>query len=112
LTRSDLDALRARIADETGSIHDELTELAWLLLYELEQARMRDGLVRSAYARLLGAARSTLAASARGEADPLVYLHYELYRPGQFPPHGIPTALPLTDARGGVTLSGCEGSDQ
>jgi hypothetical protein len=87
-----------------SSGHGVVDPAAVLLLFEVEQARVRDGLVRVAYAGLLGAARATVAACDRGEADPLVHLRHELDRYGQLPPAGVAPAQLLADAAGTSAL--------
>jgi hypothetical protein len=103
MARTDLDELRDRIADEVEPI--ELAELAWLLLHELESARMREGTLRAAYAGLLAAARASVAAAARGELSPLVYVAHELDRHGQLPPPEAEPGRILADAAGTVALA-------
>ncbi len=103
VTRSDLDALQDRIADEVEPV--ELAELAFLLLHELETVRIREGTLRGAYTRLLAAARASVAAATRGEPSPLLYVAHELDRHGQLPPTGAEPARLLADAAGTATLA-------
>jgi hypothetical protein len=103
MTRADLDELRIRIADEVEPV--ELGELAWLLLHELESARMREGTLRGAYTGLLAAARASVAAATRGEPVPLAYLIHELDRRGQLPPTGADPGRLLADAAGTVAMA-------
>lgn len=82
MTRSEFDDIRAHIAAEEGH-SDELLRLAWALLDDLEQARLREASLCARYLGLLGAARATMASDAVGDPDPLTFLRHELGEKGQ-----------------------------
>lgn len=100
MTRSDLDVIRASVADAAHLPPGELAGLAEALLGELERSRMRETRLRLAYANLLAAARATVAAAVEdgGDGDPLVFLVHELDEHGQLPPAGQPARRVLADA--------------
>jgi hypothetical protein len=62
-------------------------------------------LLRADYARLLAAARATVAAAQAGTPDPLVYVEAELARHGGLPPRGASVPAVLADARTAMMLA-------
>ena len=62
-------------------------------------------LLRAEYARLLAAARATVAAARTGAPDPLVYVEAELARHGGLPPRGASVPVVLADARTAMMLA-------
>ncbi|WP_084965990.1 hypothetical protein [Thermoactinospora rubra] len=106
MTRSEFDDIRAHLAD--GTTHpSELLSIARDLVDDLEQARMREAVLRTYYLRLLTAARATIAADAAGADDPLSFLRHELAERGQLPQDGEAVQRILADARAAAALLAC-----
>jgi hypothetical protein len=57
------------------------------------------------YADLLAAARASVAAAARGDADPVAYVRSLLAYRGQLPPDGASPLVILADARTALHLA-------
>ncbi len=62
--------------------------------------------VRAGYAELLAAARASVAAAARGDADPLSWVRGVLEDRGQLPAPGARPAQVVADARAAMRLTG------
>lgn len=91
MCRSQLDTVRARLADAAYLPRAELGDIAGRLLAELERTRMREALIRTEHAQLVAAAQATLAARGRRPSPLppwLVLLEHELTTRG----HRIPAA--------------------
>lgn len=74
-----------------------------------EARAQRLALLRAEYARLVAAARASVAAAAAGQADPLVYVRAELARHGGLPPRGLTASAVLADAAGAMQVAGRAG---
>jgi len=68
-------------------------------------AEARLALLRAEYARLVTAARASVAAARAGAADPLVYVEAELARQCGLPPQGATVLAVLADAGAAMTLA-------
>ncbi|MFD2349045.1 hypothetical protein ACFSTC_06050 [Nonomuraea ferruginea] len=77
MTRSEYDDIRAFLADPATQAGD-LLDVARTLVEDLEQARMREAMLRTHYLRLLTAARATVAAEHAGAPDPMTFVRHEL----------------------------------
>jgi hypothetical protein len=97
MTRSEFDDIRAHIAAEDPR-SGGLLDIARELLDDLEQARMRESILRTYYLGLLTAARATVAADMAGDASPMTFLVHELDKHGQMP-SGEQIERILSDAR-------------
>lgn len=112
MTRSELDHIRARIADlaaqaraglgqaadvDTAATALELADIAVRLHGELERARMAAHAQHMALLELLAAARATLAAAHQGEAR-LAHLEHALAAHGWLPDPGASPERILADA--------------
>jgi hypothetical protein len=62
--------------------------------------------VRAGYAELLAAARASVAAAARGDADPVAWVRGVLEDRGQLPEPGARPAQVVADARSAMRLAG------
>lgn len=98
MTRSEFDDIRAHIAAEEGD-SDDLVQIARTLLDDLEQARLREAMLRARYLGLLTAARATVASDSVGDPSPLTFLRHELGKRHQLPVNGEDAARILADAR-------------
>ncbi|GAA4565278.1 hypothetical protein [Planotetraspora kaengkrachanensis] len=107
MTRSEFDDIRAHIAAEDPR-SGGLLDIARELLDDLEQARMRESLLRTYYLGLLTAARATVAADMAGDASPMTFLEHELGKHGQLP-SGEQIERILSDARTAQALLACIG---
>ncbi|MBO3744882.1 hypothetical protein J5X84_02300 [Streptosporangiaceae bacterium NEAU-GS5] len=83
----------------------ELAGIVTKLAAELERCHIREGLLRSEYQRLLGAARATIAADNNCEPAPLTHLRWVLGRHGQLPADGQSALHVLADASATRTLA-------
>lgn len=106
MTRSEFDDIRAFLADEAADLGDVLA-LARELVDDLEDARLREALLRMHYLRLLTAARATMAADLLGESEPLAFVRHELATRGQVPEDGETAHRILSDARAAAELLEC-----
>ncbi|WP_271222731.1 hypothetical protein [Streptosporangium carneum] len=104
MTRSEFDDIRAHIDAEADHPGD-LLRLARSLLSDLEDARMREAMLRAQHLRLLTAARATAAAEAAGCSTPLTYVTEELARQGQLPLTEDEVNQILVDARTATALA-------
>jgi hypothetical protein len=68
-------------------------------------AEARLALLRSEYARLVAAARASIAAARAGAADPLAYLEAELARHHGLPQPGAAVPAVLADAAAAMSLA-------
>ncbi|MFD0884068.1 hypothetical protein ACFQ08_05800 [Streptosporangium algeriense] len=103
MTRSEFDDIRAHIDAEADHPGD-LLRVARSLLSDLEDARMREAMLRAEHLRLLTAARATAAAEAAGCPDSLSYITEELARQGQLPVTEAEVDQILRDVRTATTL--------
>jgi hypothetical protein len=71
-----------------------------------EGAEARLALLRAEYARLVTAARASIAAARAGVPDPLVYLEVELARHCGLPPDDATVPAVLADAAAAMVLAG------
>lgn len=69
MARSDLDTVRARLADAAYLPFSEVTDIASQLLAEVECARMREALVLAEHADLAAAAQAALTGKCCREAE-------------------------------------------
>jgi hypothetical protein len=69
-------------------------------------AETRLILLRAEYARLITAARASVAAARAGSSDPLVYVEAELVRHCGLPPRDATVPAVLADARAAMALAG------
>ncbi|MER6583222.1 hypothetical protein [Nonomuraea sp. NPDC001023] len=106
MTRSEFDDIRAFLADPATHAGD-LLRIARTLIDDLEQARVREAVLRTHYLRLLTAARTTVAADMVGAPDPLAFLTRELAERGQLPEDEDAVQQILSDARTAETLLAC-----
>ncbi|MCK2212971.1 hypothetical protein MF672_004035 [Actinomadura sp. ATCC 31491] len=106
MTRSEFDDIRAFLADEATSAGD-LLRVAGTLIDDLEHAHTREAVLRTAYLRLLTAARASAAAELAGMADPLSFVRDELGRQGQLPESGEEAVSVLEDVRTAAALRAC-----
>ncbi|MEV7011802.1 hypothetical protein [Streptosporangium sp. NPDC051022] len=106
MTRSEFDDIRAHIDAEAGHPGD-LLRVARSLLSDLEDARMREAMLRAQHLRLLTAARATAAAEAAGHSNPLTFLTDELAKQGQLPITEDEVNQILVDARTATALLAC-----
>lgn len=106
MTRSEFDDIRAFLSDDTTQAAD-LRRVARTLIDDLEQARMREAVLRTHYLRLLTAARATIAAETVGAADPLTFVRHELETRGQLPQDDETVNRILSDARTAAALLAC-----
>jgi hypothetical protein len=67
--------------------------------------RLALALLRAEYARLVAAARASVAAARAGEANPLVYVEAELVRHCGLPPQGSKVTGVLADAGTAMVLA-------
>jgi hypothetical protein len=98
MTRSGLDATRARITGDAPIPVAELRQIALALLVEVERDRAREHLLRADYVELLEAARAAVAAVHHHGFDPTAYLEGELGRRGLLPPPDMTPQQALADA--------------
>ncbi|MDA0636857.1 hypothetical protein OUY22_25900 [Nonomuraea sp. MCN248] len=106
MTRSEFDDIRAFLADP-GSQTGDLLAVARALVDDLEQARMREAVLRTHYLRLLTAARASVAAEYAGSHDPMTFVKHELGGRGQLPERGEAVQRILSDARTAAALLAC-----
>ncbi|MEV8630296.1 hypothetical protein AB0395_01440 [Streptosporangium sp. NPDC051023] len=109
MTRSEFDDIRAHIDAEADHPGD-LLRVARSLLSDLEDARMREAMLRAQHLRLLTAARAAAAAAAAGttgRSDPLTFITEELARQGQLPVTEDEVNQILLDARTATALLTC-----
>lgn len=66
----------------------------------------RLGLTVAGYCALIAACRASVAADARGDADPLAYVRHILAEHGQVPPEGTSPLAALADARSALCMAG------
>lgn len=71
-----------------------------------EAAEARLALLRAEYARLVTAARATVAAACAGLDEPLVFLEAELARQGGLPSRESAVLTVLADTRTAMALAG------
>ena len=69
-------------------------------------ARPMTAALRAGYAELLAAARASVAAAARGDADPVAWVRGVLEDRGQLPEPGARPAQVVADARSAMRLAG------
>ena len=69
-------------------------------------AEARLALMRAEYARLVTAARASVAAARAGSPDPLVYVKAELVRHYGLPPQNATVLAVLADANAALVLAG------
>jgi hypothetical protein len=69
-------------------------------------ARSMADELRASYAELLAAARASVAAAARGDADPAGWVRDVLAERGQLPPEGASPARVVADARSAMRMAG------
>jgi hypothetical protein len=69
-------------------------------------AETRLALLRAEYARLVAAARASVAAAWAGSPDPLAYVEAELVRHCALPPHDATVPAVLADANAAMELAG------
>jgi hypothetical protein len=62
--------------------------------------------LRAGYAELLAAARASVAAAARGDADPVAWVRGVLQDRGQLPEPGARPVQVVADARSAMRLTG------
>ncbi len=103
MTRSEFDDIRAHIDAEADHPGD-LLKVAKSLLSDLEDARMREAMLRAQHLRLLTAARAAAAAETAGYPDPMAFLTEELARQGQLPVDEDEVNQILVDARTATAL--------
>ncbi len=74
----------------------------------MDQGRLAAGpeALRAGYAELLAAARASVAAAARGDADPVVWVRGVLQDRGQLPAPGARPSQVVADARAAMQLAG------
>ncbi|MGI5273705.1 hypothetical protein ACQEUU_31500 [Nonomuraea sp. CA-218870] len=106
MTRSEFDDIRAFLADPASQAGD-LLAVARALVEDLEQARMREAVLRTHYLRLLTAARASVAAEYAGADDPMTFVKHELGGRGQLPEQGEAVQRILSDARTAAALLAC-----
>ncbi|MFC5817264.1 hypothetical protein [Nonomuraea harbinensis] len=111
MTRSEYDDIRAFLADPATQAGD-LLDVARTLVEDLEQARMREAMVRTHYLRLLTAARATVAAEHAGAPDPMTFVRHELDERGQLPQPGEAVQRILSDAQAAAALLACLAEQQ
>jgi len=103
MTRSEFDDIRAFLADRATHAGD-LRDVARALVDDLEQARVRETMLRIHYLRLLTAARATVAAESAQAAEPTTFIRHELAEHGQLPENGTSVQRILSDARAAAAL--------
>ncbi len=104
MTRSEFDDIRAHLAAEADHASD-LLRIARNLLDDLEQAHMREAVLRSRYLGLLTAARASVAAESAGYVKPLMFVEHELDRHGQLPTGDETVHRILADAQTAAALA-------
>jgi hypothetical protein len=104
MTRSEFDDIRAHLAAEADHASD-LLRIARTLLDDLEQAHMREAMLRSRYLGLLTAARASVAAESAGYAKPLTFVEHELDQHGQLPAGDELVHRILADAQTAAALA-------
>jgi hypothetical protein len=65
-----------------------------------------DTVLRAGYAELLAAARASVAAAARGDADPVAWVRGVLQDRGQLPEPGARPVQVVADAQSAMRLTG------
>jgi hypothetical protein len=70
------------------------------------RARSAADVLRAGYAELLAAARASVAAAARGDADPVAWIRGVLEDRGQLPAPGARPVQVVADARSAMELAG------
>ena len=74
--------------------------------WSCESAGRPDGVLRAGYAELLAAARASVAAAARGDANPVAWVRGVLQDRGQLPEPGARPVQVVADARSAMRLTG------